>query len=108
MSSATAVTASSFESEVARSPIPVLIDFWAEWCAPCRSVIAPAIDELAKTYAGRIKMVSIDADAENGLADRFGVVSVPTLVVMNKGSEYSKKAGAVPKHEIERLFRDLL
>ncbi len=107
MSAELAVTAANFEKEVAQSELPVLIDFWAEWCMPCR-MIAPSIAELAKTYAGRIKVASVDVDAENELATRFGIISIPTLIVFKEGKEYRKKVGAVPKHEIEALFKDLL
>jgi len=107
MSAELAVTAANFDEEVARSELPVLIDFWAEWCMPCR-MIAPSIADLAKTYEGRIKVASIDVDAENELATRFGIISIPTLIVFKGGDEYRKKVGAIPKHEIEALFKDLL
>ncbi|HUX36718.1 MAG TPA: thioredoxin [Rectinemataceae bacterium] len=107
MSAELAITAANFEKEVAQSELPVLIDFWAEWCMPCR-MIAPSVADLAKTYAGRIKVASVDVDAENELATRFGIISIPTLIVFKDGKEYRKKVGAVPKHEIEALFKDLL
>lgn len=107
MSAELAITAANFETEVAQSDLPVLIDFWAEWCMPCR-MIAPSIADLAKTYAGRIKVASVDVDSENELATRFGIISIPTLMVFKDGKEYRKKVGAVPKHEIEALFKDLL
>ena len=107
MSSELAITAANFDKEVAQSELPVLIDFWAEWCMPCR-MIAPSVADLAKTYAGRIKVGSVDVDAENELATRFGIISIPTLIVFKGGKEYRKKVGAVPKHEIENLFKDLL
>lgn len=107
MSAGLAVTAANFDAEVAQSSTPVLIDFWAEWCMPCR-MIAPSVEDLAKTYAGRIKVASVDVDAENELATRFGIISIPTLIVFKDGKEYRKKVGAVPKHEIEALFKDLL
>jgi thioredoxin 1 len=71
-------------------------------------MIAPAIAELAKTYQGRVKVASVDVDAQNELASRFGIISIPTLMVFKGGEEYRKKAGAVPKHEIEALFKDLM
>lgn len=107
MSAGLAITADNFDTEVAKSDLPVLVDFWAEWCMPCR-MIAPAVADLAKTYAGRIKIGSIDVDSENELATRFGIISIPTLIVFKDGMEYRKKIGAVPKHEIEALFKDLL
>jgi thioredoxin 1 len=102
-----AVTAENFESEVLRSEVPVLLDFWAEWCKPCRGV-GDSVAELGKAYDGRVKVAYVNADAEYELAQRFGVISVPTLVVCNEGAEYRKKVGAVPKHDIETLFKDLV
>jgi len=102
-----AITADNFEAEVVKSTQPVLIDFWAAWCMPCK-MIAPSIAELAKTYEGRVKVASVDVDAQNELASRFGIISIPTLIVFKDGVEYRKKVGAVPKHEIEALFKDLV
>ncbi len=107
MSAGLSITAANFDTEVAKSELPVLIDFWAEWCMPCR-MIAPVVAELAKTYAGKIKIGSVDVDAQNELASRFGIISIPTLIVFKDGEEYRKKVGAVPKHEIEALFKDLV
>ena len=67
------ITSSNFQSEVVESDVPVLVDFWAEWCGPCR-MIAPIVDELAQEYAGRIKVAKLDTDAEQALASRFGVL----------------------------------
>jgi thioredoxin 1 len=107
MSAALAITAANFESEVVNSSIPVLVDFWAEWCVPCK-MIAPVVSDLAKTYEGRVKVASVDVDAENELASRFDIVSIPTLILFKDGQALRKKLGAVPKHEIEGLFRDLI
>ena len=107
MSAELAITADNFEAEVVKSTQPVLIDFWAAWCMPCK-MIAPSIAELAKTYEGRVKVASVDVDAQNELASRFGIISIPTLIVFKDGVEYRKKVGAVPKHEIEALFKDLV
>ncbi|MEI6386036.1 MAG: thioredoxin [Spirochaetota bacterium] len=107
MSAALAITAANFESEVVQSSIPVLVDFWAEWCVPCK-MIAPVVADLAKTYEGRVKVASVDVDAENELASRFDIVSIPTLILFQDGQALRKKLGAVPKHEIEALFRDLI
>lgn len=100
-------TDSNFESEVLKSQVPVLVDFWAEWCMPCR-MIAPHIDDLAKTYAGRLKVCKVNVDNESQLAERFGIVSIPTLMVFNGGTMIKQQAGALPKNAIERLFADQL
>ncbi|HAP43245.1 MAG: thioredoxin [Spirochaetes bacterium GWC1_61_12] len=107
MSNALAVTSASFEAEVEKSTIPVLVDFWAEWCMPCR-VIGPHLDELAKTYAGKIKVVKVNVDNEPNLAGRFDIISIPTLIVFKNGQLARQKVGGLPKHEIENLFKDLI
>jgi thioredoxin 1 len=107
MSHGITINAANFESEVLQSPIPVLIDFWASWCGPCR-MIAPFIDQLAEEYSGRIKVGKINVDEENDLAGRHGIVSIPTLVVYNNGAIAGQKIGAVPKYDIEALFKNLI
>jgi thioredoxin 1 len=101
------ITDGNFEAEVKKSTIPVLVDFWAEWCMPCK-MIAPAIEELAKEYAGKIKVGKVNVDSENELASQFGIVSIPTLLVFKAGEIYRQKVGAIPKHEIENLFKDIV
>jgi thioredoxin 1 len=107
MSNSIVITQDNFESEVTRSPVPVLIDFWASWCQPCKT-IAPFIDQLAEEYSGRIKIGKVNVDEEGGLAEKHGIVSIPTLVLYKDGGIAGQKVGAVPKHDIESLFRDLL
>lgn len=101
------LTAANFQSEVLDSPVPVLIDFWAEWCTPCR-MIAPSVEQIAATYAGRIKVGKVNIDAEGDLASRFGIASIPTLMVFKDGQIQRQKVGALPKHAIENLFKDLI
>jgi thioredoxin 1 len=101
------INAANFESEVLQASVPVLIDFWASWCGPCR-MIAPFIDQLAEEYSGRIKVGKVNVDEENDLAGRHGIVSIPTLVVYNNGAVAGQKTGAVPKHDIEAMFKNLI
>lgn len=101
------LTADNFQSEVIDSQVPVLIDFWAEWCMPCR-MIAPSVHQLAASYDGRIKVGKINVDKEGDLASRYGIISIPTLMVFNGGQLVRQKVGALPKHEIENLFKDLV
>jgi len=107
MSEHTAITAANFEEEVINSTTPVLIDFWAPWCGPCK-MITPFIDQLAAEYEGRIKIVKVNVDEEQELASRHSIASIPLLAVYQNGSIVTQKAGAMPKTEIEKLFRDYI
>ncbi|HEY2597506.1 MAG TPA: thioredoxin [Candidatus Dormibacteraeota bacterium] len=86
--------ASDFEAVVEKSPIPVLIDFWAPWCAPCR-IIAPAVERLSEELAGRLKVVKLNTDDEPALGQRFGVQSIPTLALLEGGKERDRVVGAL-------------
>ena len=95
------VTDATFAVEVERSPVPVVVDMWAEWCGPCRTV-APIIDELARQMAGRVRFAKLNVDENPATASRFGVRSIPTLLVMQGGREVDRIVGAQPKTEIAR------
>ena len=101
------VTGANFETEVLQADVPVLLDFWASWCGPCR-MIGPFIEQLAGEYSGRLKVGKVNVDEEGGLASRHGVVSIPTLVVYKDGKIANQTAGALPKSNIEALFKDLI
>jgi thioredoxin 1 len=107
MSNGITITGNNFDAEVLQSSLPVLLDFWAEWCAPCR-MIGPIIDQLAETYSGRIKIGKVNVDEENDLAGKHGIVSIPTMVLYKDGAIVRQKVGAAPKQEIENLFKDLV
>ncbi len=99
------ITASNYDEEVAKSDVPVLIDFWAEWCMPCK-MIAPVLAEISDEYAGRLKVGKLDVDSEGDLAMQFSVQSIPTLILIKGGEEVGRKVGALPKPAIEELFKD--
>jgi thioredoxin 2 len=101
------VTDASFAAEVERSPLPVLVDAWAPWCAPCRT-IAPVIDELAAELAGRVRVAKLNVDENPVTASRFGLRSIPTLLVLRGGREVDRMVGVQPKQEIATRLRRLL
>jgi thioredoxin 1 len=106
MSAEMTFTVSNFKKEVLESEVPVLVDFWAEWCMPCR-MIAPSVAQLAETYAGKIKIGRLNVDEEGDVASQYGIVSIPTLIVFKNGEVHKQKVGALPKRDIENLFKDL-
>jgi thioredoxin 1 len=101
------VTDSTFEEEVINSDIPVIVDFWAEWCAPCR-LIAPLVDDIGKEYAGKVKVCKLDVDSNPQTSMKYGIRSIPTLLIFKGGQPIETIIGAVPKEMILSKIEPLL
>ena len=94
----------SFETEVLKSDVPVLVDFWAQWCMPCH-MVAPAVEAVAKEYEGKLKVCKLNVDESPQTASAYGIMSIPTLMIFKGGQPVDKIIGAVPKEEIERVVK---
>ncbi|MGH8011151.1 MAG: thioredoxin [Candidatus Binataceae bacterium] len=103
----THVTDANFEQEVMKSPTPVLVDFWAPWCAPCRA-IAPVVEEVAGQYSGRLKVVKLNVDDNPQVPARFGVRGIPNLVIIKDGQVREQIVGAVPKQHLVKAVDNAL
>ncbi|NRB37274.1 MAG: thioredoxin TrxA [Pseudomonadales bacterium] len=99
MSEIVYATDASFDADVINSDIPVLVDFWAEWCGPCK-MIAPVLDDLATTYAGKVKIAKVDVDANTETPAKFGVRGIPTLILFKNGEAAATKVGALSKTQL--------
>ncbi|MBE6997205.1 MAG: thioredoxin [Ruminococcaceae bacterium] len=97
------LTQDNFEAEVTNSALPVLVDFWASWCGPCK-MLSPVVDELAKQYEGKVKVGKINVDEQPRLAMNYSVQSIPTLLLFKDGQPVNKSVGVVPKAAIEQML----
>jgi len=93
------VSDDTFEADVLKSDTPVLVDFWAEWCGPCK-MIAPTLDEVAKQYAGRLKVAKVNVDENSATPPKYGIRGIPTLILFKNGSAEATKVGAVSKAQL--------
>ena len=101
------VSDSTFDAEVLKSEVPVLVDFWAEWCGPCR-IVSPVVEELAKQYLGKVKVAKVDVDQNQRIAAQYSIRSIPSLYVFKGGKVVEQIVGAVPKHQIVSVLDGVL
>ncbi|GMW07234.1 MAG: thioredoxin TrxA [Gammaproteobacteria bacterium] len=97
------ITEDTFESEVIKSSTPVLVDFWAEWCGPCK-MIAPVLDQVASEYAGKLRVAKVDVDSNQATAMRYGVRSIPTLMLFRNGVVEAQHVGMLSKSQLNKLL----
>jgi thioredoxin 1 len=95
------VTDATFDQDVLKASEPVVVDFWAEWCGPCK-MIAPALEEISKSLSGKVKIVKLNVDENPGTAAKFGIMSIPTLMLFKNGELASRQVGAAPKQKLEQ------
>jgi thioredoxin 1 len=107
MSATAQVTDSTFKQEVLDSEVPVLVDFWAPWCGPCR-MVAPVVDEIAGQYEGQLKVVKVNTDENPNVASQYGIRSIPTLMIFKGGQKVDMVVGAVPKTTLANTLEKYL
>jgi thioredoxin 1 len=101
------VTDESFDADVLQADMPVLVDFWAEWCGPCK-MIAPTLDELATEYAGKLKVAKLNIDENQATPRKFGIKGIPTLQIFKNGNLEATKVGAVPKSQLKAFIDSVI
>ncbi len=107
MENAKPVNTKSWQTEVMDSQVPVFVDFWAEWCGPCR-MVSPVVEELASEYPGKIKFVKVNVDESGELASKYNVFSIPTLAIFNKGEIIAQQVGAASKASYKGMIENAL
>ncbi|PZO45803.1 MAG: thioredoxin [Shackletoniella antarctica] len=107
MSAVASITQETFQTEVLKSDVPVLVDFWAPWCGPCR-MVASVVDEVAQQYDGQLKVVKVNTDEQPGIASHYGIRSIPTLMVFMNGEKMEQVVGAVSQATLSKAVEPFL
>jgi thioredoxin 1 len=107
MSAIAAITQDTFQAEVLESDVPVLVDFWAPWCGPCR-MVASVVEEVAQQYEGQLKVVKVNTDEQSSIASHYGIRSIPTLMVFMGGQKMEQMVGAIPKSTLANAIEPFL
>lgn len=107
MNNEVTLTTENFESEVLKSDIPVIVDFWAEWCMPCR-MIAPVLEELSQQYDGKVKIGKLNVDEQGEIGTEYNIISIPTLLFFKDGQMVKQHVGAAPKAALEQLVSEII
>jgi thioredoxin 1 len=107
MSAIAAITQDTFQAEVLESDVPVLVDFWAPWCGPCR-MVASVVEEVAQQYEGQLKVVKVNTDEQSSIASHYGIRSIPTLIVFMGGQKMEQMVGAIPKSTLANAIEPFL
>ncbi len=101
------VSDQNFESEVLKSDVPVLVDFWAEWCNPCK-MIAPIVEKIAREFEGKVKVAKVDVDSNPDIASKFGIRSIPTVMIFKEGGLVEQVVGVVPEPQLKKLVEKVI
>jgi thioredoxin 1 len=104
MSAEVTISQDNFTAEVIQSETPVVVDFWAEWCMPCK-MIAPVLEQISQDYVGKLKVAKVNVDDNGEIAQQFNIVSIPTLLLFKDGEVVGQQVGAVPRETIEGMFK---
>jgi thioredoxin 1 len=107
MSAEVNVTNATFQQEVLEATVPVLADFWAEWCVPCR-MVSPVLEKLAEEHKGKLKVAKINVDQESDLAAKYNIVSIPTILLFHQGEIAKQQIGAAPRKVLEEMVKEYL